>query len=294
MANLKGGTFDKQIRDANFRLEARGTARHHNGDHKTHSNETSKKRDMYLKDFKNYLLKNGISEGKLNTHLGTSETMKDFLVQRINENDLSRKTAVDYVSGFSGMMKGLEESNVTINPAGREALEEARVIIKEIPKEDFRSGRAFENPQSVIDKIYDIRFEAGVLAQIQYETGFRISEAYELVQNPDRYINGNKVEGIVGKGNHQYYTKEISKDLAIKIGATDKNNIPTDKSYSSFIKEAAGNEKAIPHDFRLSYVKEQYEKKIDAGMAKKEALREVSREVNHYRAEITRYYLARA
>ena len=53
MANLKGGSFEKQIRDANFRLDAFGHSRHANNSHKTHSDATRIKRDGYWKDFGN-------------------------------------------------------------------------------------------------------------------------------------------------------------------------------------------------------------------------------------------------
>ena len=51
MGNLKGGSFDKQIRNALIRLDARGQGRYKTDSRKTHSNALAKKREMYLKDF---------------------------------------------------------------------------------------------------------------------------------------------------------------------------------------------------------------------------------------------------
>lgn len=49
MANLKGSNFEKQIRDANFRLAAFGEKRHGTNSHLTHSDSLRVKRDSYLK-----------------------------------------------------------------------------------------------------------------------------------------------------------------------------------------------------------------------------------------------------
>ena len=112
MGNLKGGNFNKQIKNALIRLDARGEKRYGTDSRRTHSNALAKKREMYLKDFKEYLEKKGITEGKLNT-LVTESNITEFLNNRLE--NLSPKTALDYVTGFSSMLKGLEQTRVNIS-----------------------------------------------------------------------------------------------------------------------------------------------------------------------------------
>ena len=104
MANLRGGTFEKQIKDAFHRTLALGEGRHMKEDNFTHSLALAQKREMYLRDFKEYLKQKGITEGKLNTYM-TEQTIRDFLEQRTEH--LNPKSALDYTTGFNSLLKGL-------------------------------------------------------------------------------------------------------------------------------------------------------------------------------------------
>jgi hypothetical protein len=48
------------------------------------------------------------------------------------------------------------------------------------------------------------------------------------------------------------------------------------------------------HNFRVTYAKDLLTSKLEQGIEYKEALVEVSQEINHHRPEMTEYYLARA
>ena len=48
MANLKGGNFQKQIKDAFHRLESFGVGRVGKNDNLTHSDKLAEKRNMYF------------------------------------------------------------------------------------------------------------------------------------------------------------------------------------------------------------------------------------------------------
>jgi len=76
MANLRGGSFQKQIKDAFHRLERFGQGRHGKDDHFTHSLELAKKREMYLRDFAKFAENTGL-DGKLNSWMGDQNIMKD-------------------------------------------------------------------------------------------------------------------------------------------------------------------------------------------------------------------------
>ena len=57
------------------------------------------------------------------------------------------------------------------------------------------------------------------------------------------------------------------------------------------IKEVTNNNKAVAHDFRYTFAKQKYKELKRQGKTEKQALREVSRELNHHRESITKYYL---
>lgn len=287
MANLRGGTLEKQVKDAFHRL-LKPTQRHGKNDHLTHSRALGAKREMYLNDFKKHLEQNNYT-GKINEWMGDKRTMQEFLKNRIN--GLSRKSTVNYISGFSSLLKGLREVNISINNSGIRAVEEMREYAKSIEKTDRRTDRAIGNVEKTLNKLYSRDFNTGVLAEVQVRLGLRTSEAYELVQNFKQYYNPreNRITDIKGKGNHTYASKQISKDLAQRIKAVTK--LPSHDKYLKEIKEVAGNKEAVAHDFRYTFAKQKYLELKQQGKSEKQALRDVSRELNHYRESITKYYL---
>ncbi len=289
MANLRGGNYDKQIKNAFCRLAKFGEGRHGKDDHFTHSDGLAKKREMYLRDFKSFAEENNLT-GKLNSWMGDQGTMREFMHERIA--DLSIKSAKDYVAGFNSMLKGLREANISIDRGADRAIDLTRHEIQSWAKEEHRIDRAFTNPGQIIQNLYQQRYESGVLAEVQRETGLRTSEAYELVKNPEKYIENNEIKGIIGKGNHEYITKIISNELVEKIQKV--NELPSQNTYINDIKEASNNPDAVAHDWRYTFAKELMEKMLANGKQYEEALKEVSEKMNHHREAITEYYLARA
>ena len=291
MANLRGGTFEKQIKDAFFRTLALGESRHMKEDNLTHSLALADKRQMYLNDFKQYLEQNGITEGKINQYM-TEETIRDFIEQRTME--LSPKSALDYTTGFNSLLKGLEQANITIpaNPSNNDFLKDFRETFREEMKQlEIESGRYIENVEQKLEELKEIRYESYTIAKLQAETGFRVNEAMEVAKNFSKYYNEEtgKLEGVIGKGNHEYAPKEISYQLATEIQKME--NIPHYNTYNRDLKEVGINRS---HDFRVTYAKNLLEHKLEQGISYKEALKEVSQEINHHRPEMTEYYLARA
>ena len=291
MANLRGGTFDKQIKDAFFRTLALGEGRHMQEDNFTHSIALAEKREMCLRDFKEYLEQNGIKDGKINQYMD-QETIRDFLEQRTME--LSPKSALDYTTGFNSLLKGLEQANITIpaNPSENDFLKDFRETFREEMKElEIESGRYIDNLEQKLETLQEIKYESYVIAKIQAETGLRVSEAMEVAKNFEKYYNpeNNTLEGVIGKGNHEYAPKEISYQLAQEIQKME--NIPSYSQYNRDIKEAGINRS---HDFRVTYAKDLLQHKLEQGKEYKVALKEVSQEINHHRPEMTEYYINRA
>jgi hypothetical protein len=292
MANLRGSTFNKQVENAFFRILKYNKGRHNQNDNFTHSVQVAKKREMYLNDFKNFIQQNkGIQEGKLNTFMN-QKNVKEFIKERtIN---LSPKSSLDYVTGFNSLLKGLEQSKVTIpaQPSKNNFLRDFREQFREEMRElKFKTGRYIDNLQEKLNNLQNIRNESYVVAKLQSQTGLRVAEAMEVVKNFEKYYNqeNSTLNGVIGKGNHMYQPKEISNQLALEIKKME--NIPNYKTYSRDLKNIG-----IPrsHDLRLTYAKNLLDKKLEQGIEYKEALKEVSKEINHHRAEITKYYLRRA
>lgn len=290
MANLKGGlgangSYDKNVKDAFHRLAAFKQGRHGKNDHLTHSDGLATKREMYLNDYKNFAEQNGFTE-KLNQTM-TNENISTFLNERIN--GLAISTQENYIRGFSSMMQGLREVNITV-PVDKSVFDNKVSEIKANATNEYRTGRAVDNASSVRAGLYEKRFESGVLSEVQ-NLGFRIAETFEIVKNLGSYYNEatGTIENLTGKGNHTYQAKEISSELVAKIRECD--NIPSKNTYRNDLKEQ-GVEKS--HDWRFSYAKEQFEAKILNGVEYREAMKQVSTELNHVSSERTRYYLARA
>jgi hypothetical protein len=290
MANLRGSSFDKQLQNVFYRLEAFRKGRHFTDDNLTHSLALAKKREMYAKDFKEYLEQKGITKGKINQYM-SQDTIKDFLEQRTIE--LSPKSSLDYTTGFNSMLKGLEQANITIpaNPSENDFLKNFREKFKAEKKElEIEKGRYIQNLDQKLSNLRAKSYESYVVAKLQSQTGLRVNEAREVVKNFEKYYNeqNSTLNGVIGKGNHMYQPKEISNQLAIEIQKIE--SVPTYDTYRANLK-AVGIDKS--HNFRVTYAKNSFENKLKQGVKKKEALRQVSKEINHHRESMTEYYLNR-
>ena len=285
MANLRGGSFDRQATDAFHRLEKFGIGRHGSKDNMTHSVGLAKKREGYLRDIKNFAKENKLT-GKLNQIISNQTIMDKFFEKRMSS--LSPNSQENYLRGFSSMLEGLKQANITISMDKSYFDKKVSKIEKDV---SFKTGRSISNPEKVIEKIYQIRYESGVITEVQKELAYRTAEAIELIRNPDKYISGNTISGLVGKGNHIYIDKHISDELKMRIEAAGK--VPHEDTYRSDFKDATDGQH-IPHDFRFTYAKNELETKLASGLDYTTALKEISLALNHVSAERTKYYLARA
>lgn len=286
MANLKGGTFEKQAKDAFHRLEAFGKGRVGKDDHLTHSDKLAEKREMYLKDISKYFEHNEL-DGKLNT-LFTQENLQLFFTERLE--GLATKTQEDYYRGFSSMLKGLEEQNVYIplHHENRGYFDEAVSHLKDDAIPSPIENRYIENVEVVIGNLYEDRYISGLIAETQYELGIRQAEAFELIKNPEHYIENGVVSDLIGKGNHAYEPKEISFELEQKILGYGGDLIDKSTYYRDLQEYEISS-----HDLRFTFARDAYEEKISSGLSEQEAKLEVSEELNHKREAITDYYLSR-
>ena len=285
MANLKGGTFEKQVKDAFHRLESFGVGRVGKSDNLTHSDKLAEKREMYLKDITSFFKSQNINN-KLNT-LFTKQNLDNFFNERLK--NLSSKTSENYLRGFSSMLKGLEQQNIYI-PLHLEdkSFFDDRVKIVKSEANIIIENRYIENVNNVIKNLYENRAISGLIAQTQYELSIRQSEAFELVKNPTLYLDSGYVVNLVGKGNHRYEDKEISFELEQKL-LNNSYDLIDKSTYHSDLK----NYNISSHDFRFTSARDRFEEKIKSGISEKEAKLQISQELNHKREAITDYYLKR-
>lgn len=214
MANLQGGNYEKQIKNAFHRLESFGVKRHGNElKHQTHSNALAKKREMYSRDYKEFAEKEGFTE-KLNLTM-THDNVIRFLNERTS--GLKANTQENYTRGFSSMLKGLVERNITI-PVQDNTFDRLVNEIKEnsIPQE-IQNGRYINNAKKVIVNIYFRSEGSGLVAELQHDLSLRASEAIELATNPKKYMHDGVISDLVGKGNHVYEDKTVSYELEQKL-----------------------------------------------------------------------------
>ncbi|MCT7472048.1 hypothetical protein N5U20_08620 [Aliarcobacter butzleri] len=285
MANLKGGNFEKQIKDAFHRLEAFGVSRVGKNDNLTHSDKLAEKREMYLKDITSFFKSQNINN-KLNT-LFTKENLNNFFNERLK--NLSSKTSENYLRGFSSMLKGLEQQNIYI-PLHLEdkSFFDDRVKIVKSEANIIIENRYIGNVNNVIKNLYENRAISGLIAQTQYELSIRQSEAFELVKNPNKYLDNGYIVDLAGKGNHKYMAKEISFELEQKLLNNSYDLIDKSTYYNDL---QAYN--ISSHDFRFTSARDKFEEKIKSGISQKEAKLKISQELNHKREAITDYYLRR-
>ena len=285
MANLKGGSFEKQIKDAFHRLEAFGVGRVGKNDNLTHSDKLAEKREMYLKDITSFFKSQNLND-KLNT-LFTKQNLDNFFNERLK--NLSSKTSENYLRGFSSMIKGLEQQNIYI-PLHLEdkSFFDDRVKIVKSEANIIIENRYIENVNNVIKNLYENRAISGLIAQTQYELSIRQSEAFELVKNPNKYLDNGYIVDLVGKGNHKYMAKEISFELEQKLLNNSYDLIDKSTYYNDLQEYDISS-----HDFRFTSARDKFEDMLKNGISEKEAKVKVSQELNHKREAITDYYLRR-
>ena len=285
MANLKGGTFEKQCKDLFHRLESFGKSRHGKSDHQTHSDKLAEKRTMYANDFKNYLERHQIQD-KINLAMNT-ENIGAFLNERLE--GLKHNTQENYTRGFSSMLTGLKESNVSIS-CDKSVFDAKVAEVKAMATPDTRANLAINNLKQKVEHLYFKRFESGVISEV-LNLGVRISEGYELVKNIDSYYNATNgtIENLVGKGRHTYDPIKISSELIEKIKMCD--SLPSQNTYRNDLKEIGINN---PHLMRFTYAKNEFEKKLNDGVEYHKALKILSQELNHSRESMSLFYIVKA
>ena len=296
MANLKGGSYEKQIKDAQCRMGRIGESKQSSEDKNSHSLKVQSDRENMLNDFAKFAQNELNSSEKLNS-LMTSENVNNFLNSR-TEN-LKASSAETYVRGFSAMTEALNSNNINTS-VEKEVFNN---IVNEAKANDtstVRTDRAINDLNSFYSKLGERHESSAVIAEVMANYGYRISEAVEVVNNLDTHLNRDNgdISGVFGKNGKEYAVKNLDAQIIAKI-----DNLEKLYSKSTYEKDLqAIGEKS--HDLRYTWAKNEHErisaeknnseeKEISLN-AHKETLKEVSEGLNHGREDITTQYLSRA
>lgn len=287
MANLKGSSFQKQIRDALIRLDARRIKRTGNArfDGLAHSHAVLEKRKQILKEFARFLDAEGFF-GKLNL-LMTPGIIEIFLIQRTSTIALS--SIENYIANFSALVKGLRLKNITIaESTDYEFFQRLKDQLGRPNPTVFQTGR-YMDENAVQTMRERLPHRSRVVAFIQYKLCFRASEALLIANSPKKYLFNLTLSGVKGKGGQVYPDKPIDAELA------DLINSATPISRSTYYRDQrkALQGKNRPHDLRLSHICDLYDSLRDAGESHEQSMTKASKASNHHRSSVTGGYQAR-
>lgn len=296
MANLKGAYslkngYSKQLKDLHHRLAKFGVKRFNTNSKATHSIATSNKRAEMSQSFAKYIESkyDNLEGQKLNSFFD-NEHIKEFI--EIRTSNLSAASTENYIRSFSSMLQGLSQNNITMNYDNQIFDKIVKDLKQNTPKPQFETNRAIKDTDTLIKNIANENYSASVIATVQLELGFRISEAIKVIKCFDKYFNSNTqtIENVKGKGNHLYGSKNISSSLTLKIRSIMNDKIISKRAYQKILSKF--NQKS--HNFRFTYAKNLFNFLLKSGKNYNDILKEVSKSLGHKRIGMTRYYLARS
>jgi integrase len=233
--------------------------------------------------------------------------IQSFLEKKIEE-DVSLNTFAQYASAcekLESSLRGFAEKTQT----GREYFFSDSIKITRddahVMLERFDGSRAYDSPGELISNISDKTHQ--IIARMQYESGARISECTYLNETNLRGITHDLVTGKEkgciyvekakgGINGEKFMSKETYLAFEKKIneapGGIFKFKM---KEYREGLKNAAGKSKQQytgSHGLRWNFARDRFQEvQRDGNQTYDQALCQVSNEMFHQRADITRHYL---
>ncbi len=225
----------------------------------------------------------------------SSEHIQSYLESKIADG-------IKY-STFQKYAAALEKLEVALNKYAqdRQTNNKYNFDIKAVRKqasevlEKTQVTRAYENPKSLIENIPNGDYK--IIAQAQYEGGFRVSELNRMSQK--NFIGDNTFFVISGKGGKDREvalsreTYNSLKALLDKAGSDNKFKFDMDK-YRETLKESAARtnqEYTGSHGLRWNFAQEKFMYLQKQGKTYEESLQTVSNLLGHERPDITEHYL---
>lgn len=290
--NLSGSTLEKQKRDLILKTMAFGVKKTKETQGLIHSCSRLTAKNNTLDQLISYLIGIGFNE-KLN--LITIDLVRDFLQTKVEDGNCN-KTLAEHISKISSSWTALNSLGY-VTDIYPEDFDDLREEFKHAGHETFHRNRAFADPEKIIEGLYGLFLDSGIIAELQYTCGYRVHEAFQVrpdiieFQGDDLYI---KEGAIQGKGGFALHKKKISAELGQKImmqfAFIGRWKI-TSAIYNSRIKHVAGKGYSS-HCFRYNYAQNLFTKLKNEGMSDEDAKFDVSEAMGHHRPEITNHYLS--
>ncbi len=224
-----------------------------------------------------------------------SEHIQSFLESKIADG-------IKY-STFQNYAAALEKLEVALNKyaeshnTGREYYFDLSSVRQQASEvlERSQATRAYEDPKVLIENIQNSDYK--IIAQAQYEGGFRISELNHLSEK--NFKDNNTFQVISGKGGKDREvplskeTYEALKSLLNRADTDGKYKFNMD-AYRNTLKTAAEQSRQPytgSHGLRWNFAQEKFMELQREGRTYEQALQEVSHLLGHERPDITEHYL---
>lgn len=212
-----------------------------------------------------------------------NETMKDFINYKL-ERGSSEGTANTYISTLAKLSDGLNELN--IHSTSRSEITAYRSELKENGHhlQKNHTNRAYSNTKAIIDAMSNSG-PYSLSTQLQVEAGLRADDAI----NSDKWIlNINNTLRIQGSKNGlNYITSTLSDETAVRVREAINNGYLVNYGeYRASLKEAVestGQKWNGTHGLRYNYAQE--------ALVNGASRAEISLNMGHSREEITEHYL---
>jgi len=226
----------------------------------------------------------------------TSEHIQSYLETKIADG-VKYSTFQKYASAIEKLEVALNRYAETHN-TGRTYSFDLSSVRKQAREvlERTQTTRAYENPKALINSIQNPEYK--IIAQAQYEGGFRISELNHISEK--NFKENNTFQVISGKGGKDREvplskeTYQALKSLLEKADPADGKYKFNMDVYRKALKEAAeksGQEYTGSHGLRWNFAQETFQKLQQEGKTYEQSLQIVSNLLGHERADITRHYL---
>jgi len=228
-----------------------------------------------------------------------SEVVKSFLETKIADG-VKYSTFQTYAAALEKLEVALNKYS-EINDKGNtynfsETIREIRQEAREVLDRSVET-RAYEDPKGLIENIKDEKFQ--ILAEVQYNGGFRISEINHV--SPEQFKENNIFEVWDGKGGKDREI-QLPENVYSEFKELVENNINEnynkftfdENQYREAIKEGAelsGQEYHGSHGLRWNFAQETFAELQESGFSYEESLQEVSNLLGHERPDITEHYL---
>lgn len=236
----------------------------------------------------------------------TGEHVKSFLEYKI-EKGISYRTFQQYAAAIEKLEVALNRYSEVNNRGNFYSFEsyirEVREVAKEI-LERTNPTRAYENPKDLIKNLTES--EHFLMAKMQYEGGARLHEVSLIKQEQLKGIDmdpftGKEIGKIEVKGKGGYVRDiNVSADTyrQVENHIREKGVFKVDKdAYRADLKSAAEKSEQDytgSHGLRWNFAQERFNELQEKGnLTYEQALKQVSEEMGHHRADITEHYLKR-